>query len=280
MVKHGLGRGFESLIPTELVDEEFDPTADETTGEKLLEIDIAKIERDKDQPRKKFDEEALNELASSIKQFGVLSPIVVVKDGDKYQIVAGERRYRAAKIAGLSKIPAIVRTLDAQNRLELSIIENAQREDLNAIELATAYAKLKEQFNMDNAEVAKRIGKNKTTIINSLRLLKLPDVAKKAMREHNLSEGVMRPLVTAEIEVVEEAVPKIIEEHWTARQVEQFIAARKKKSSTRAVKTDAYAREEVKLTEKYGHKVRIGAKSVTFSCKNEEELKELLRKLA
>ena len=99
MVKHGLGRGFESLIPTELVDEEFDPTADETIGEKLLEIDISKIERDKDQPRKKFDEEALNELASSIKQFGVLSPIVVVKDGDKYQIVAGERRYRAAKIA-------------------------------------------------------------------------------------------------------------------------------------------------------------------------------------
>lgn len=279
MVKHGLGRGFESLIPTELVDEEFDPTADEVKGEKLVEIELSKIERDKDQPRKNFNEEALNELASSIKQFGVLSPIVVVKIEDKYQIVAGERRWRAAKLAGLSTIPAIVRTLDAQNRLELSIIENAQREDLNAIELATAYAKLKEQFNMDNAQVAERIGKNKTTIINSLRLLKLPDMAKKAMREHNLSEGVMRPLVTAEIEIVEEAVPKIIEEHWTARQVEQFIASHKKRSSAVATKSSIYAKEEVKLADKFKSKVRIGTKSITFSCKNEDELKELIKKL-
>lgn len=279
MVKHGLGRGFESLIPTELVDEEFDPTADEVKGEKLVEIELSKIERDKDQPRKNFNEEALNELASSIKQFGVLSPIVVVKIEDKYQIVAGERRWRAAKLAGLSTIPAIVRTLDAQNRLELSIIENAQREDLNAIELATAYAKLKEQFNMDNAQVAERIGKNKTTIINSLRLLKLPDMAKKAMREHNLSEGVMRPLVTAEIEIVEEAVPKIIEEHWTARQVEQFIASHKKRSSAVATKSSIYAKEEVKLADKFKSKVRIGTKSITFSCKNEDELKELIKRL-
>lgn len=279
MVKHGLGRGFESLIPTELVDEEFDPTADEVKGEKLIELKISEIEPDKEQPRKSFDEEALNELASSIKQFGVLSPIVVVKIEDKYQIVAGERRWRAAKIAGIPKIPAIVRTLDAQNRLELSIIENAQREDLNAIELATAYAKLKEQFNMDNAQVAERIGKNKTTIVNSLRLLKLPDMAKKAMREYNLSEGVMRPLVTAEIEIVEEAVPKIIKEHWTARQVEQFIASHKKRSSAVATKTSAYAKEEVKLADKFQSKVRIGMKSITFSCKNEDELKNLIKKL-
>ena len=279
MVKHGLGRGFESLIPTELVDEEFDPTADEVKGEKLVELKISEVEPNKDQPRKNFNEEALNELASSIKQFGVLSPIVVVRIEDKYQIVAGERRFRAAKLAGLSTIPAIVRTLDAQNQLELSIIENAQREDLNAIELATAYAKLKEQFNMDNAQVAERIGKNKTTIINSLRLLKLPDMAKKAMREHNLSEGVMRPLVTAEIEIVEEAVPKIIEEHWTARQVEQFIASHKKRSSAVATKTSIYAKEEVKLADKFKSKVRIGTKSITFSCKNEDELKELIKKL-
>lgn len=279
MAKHGLGRGFESLIPTELVDDEFDPTAD-SDKHTLVELKLTDIVRDENQPRMNFNEEALNELAESIKQHGVLSPIVVVKEGNKYQIVAGERRWRAAKIAGLFKIPAIVRTLDAQNRLELSIVENAQREDLNAIELATAYAKLKDQFNMSSAQVAEKVGKNSATVINTLRLLKLPDVAKKAMREHNLSEGVMRPLVSVDLEVVEEALPKIVSEHWTARQVEQFIATRKKKSSVRAVKTDVYAREEKKLTDKYGYKVRIGAKSVTFSCKNDEELKALLSKLA
>ncbi|MBR5408373.1 ParB/RepB/Spo0J family partition protein [Candidatus Saccharibacteria bacterium] len=278
MAKHGLGRGFESLIPTELVDEEFDPTVDDDKS-KLVEIELTKIVRDEDQPRKDFDVVALEELADSIRQFGVLSPIVVVKIDDNYQIVAGERRYRAAKLAGLSKIPAIVRTLDAQNRLELSIIENAQREDLNAIELATAYAKLKSQFNMSNAEVAKRVGKKEGTIVNSLRLLKLPDEAKKAMREHHLSEGVMRPLISAEPEVIKAALPRLIEESWTARQVEQFIASKKKKSSAMATKTHIYAKQEVKLSDKYNSKVRIGVKSVTFSCKNEKELKELLSKL-
>ena len=160
MAKHGLGRGFESLIPTELVNIDFDPTAEDDKG-KLVEIELDKIVRDEEQPRKEFSEKALNELASSIKQFGVLSPIVVVKKDDDYQIVAGERRWRAAKLAGLDKIPAIIRTLDAQNRLELSIIENAQREDLNAIELATAYAKLKSQFNMTDQDVADRVGKSK-----------------------------------------------------------------------------------------------------------------------
>ena len=278
MAKHGLGRGFESLIPTELVDEEFDPTVDDDKS-KLVEIELTKIVRDEDQPRKDFDAAALEELADSIRQFGVLSPIVVVKIDDNYQIVAGERRYRAAKLAGLSKIPAIIRTLDAQNRLELSIIENAQREDLNAIELATAYAKLKSQFNMSNAEVAKRVGKKEGTIVNSLRLLKLPDEAKKAMREHHLSEGVMRPLISAEPEVIKAALPRLIEESWTARQVEQFIASKKKKSSAMATKTHIYAKQEVKLSDKYNSKVRIGVKSVTFSCKNEKELKELLSKL-
>ena len=276
--KHGLGRGFESLIPTELVDDEFDPTAD-VVLDALSEIELDKIERDPDQPRKDFDKEALDALALSIKEHGVLSPIVVIKNEDKYMIVAGERRWRAAKIAGLSKIPAIVRTLDAQNRLELSIIENAQREDLSAIELATAYAKLKNQFNMSNAEIAKRIGKSEIAITNSLRLLNLPDNAKEAMRAHKLTEGVMRPLIKAEKKTIDAVLPKIIEEGWSARQVEQFMASSKKKSSTVAVKTMSYRKQEVALQDKYAAKVRIGAKSITFSCKDENELKELIEKL-
>jgi len=279
MVKHGLGRGFDSLIPTDLIDENFDPTADEDTSvSKLQEVDIDKIVRDEDQPRKKFDDHALKMLSDNIKEHGILQPIVVVKDGDKYKIVAGERRWRAAKMAKLEKMPVIVRTLDAQNRLELSIIENAQREDLNAIELATAYAKLKSQFNMTAKDIAERVGKSESSIQNTLRLLNLPDSAKTAMMEHNLPEGVMRPLVSADKEVIEKAVPLIVSEGWTARRVEQFIASNKKKSSAVAVKTDAYAKKELRLTEKFGAKVKIKARSVTFSCKNEEELVELLKK--
>ena len=278
MKKAVLGRGFESLIPTELVDEEFDPTADDEVGQKLVEIKIEEIVRDEEQPRKDFDPEALDALASSIKEHGILSPIVVVRMDGQYKIVAGERRYRAAKIAGLRRIPAIVRTLDDQNRLELSIIENAQREDLNAIELATAYAKLKNQFNLSNEEIAKRVGKKKITVENTLRLLNLPDEAKKAMRKYKLSEGVMRPLVAADERDVKKVLPRIIEEGWTVRRVEQFMAEKKKASSARAVKLNTYKKQEAKLSEKYAANVRISTTKITFSCKNEKELDKLLKR--
>ena len=166
MTGRGLGRGFDSLIPTDLVDDDFDITATQDAKEsQLVELEIDLIAPDMEQPRKDFSVEALNALADSIREHGVLQPIVVVREGEKYKIVAGERRYRASKLAGLLKIPAIIRTLDAQNRLELSIIENAQREDLNAIEMATAYAKLKNQFNLSPAEIAKRVGKSESSVI-------------------------------------------------------------------------------------------------------------------
>ena len=276
----GLGRGFSSLIPTDLIDDEFDPTAEaDAKVSKLIEVDIEKISRDEGQPRKNFSEESLAELAASIKEHGVIQPLVVIEENGKYIIVAGERRWRAAKMAGLSKLPVIVRTLDSQNRLELSIIENAQREDLNPIELATAYAKLKNQFNMTVSEIAERVGKSESAVINTMRLLNLPEDAKKAMVEYGLSEGVMRPLITAESTVIEKAVPLIISEGWSARRVEQYIAANRKKSSAVAVKTDAQAKEETALAEKYGVKVRVAARSVTFSVKDEKELTELLAKL-
>lgn len=279
MAKHGLGRGFESLIPTDLVDEEFDPTAD-VDAQTIVDIKITDIVRDEEQPRQNFDTEALEALADSIREHGILSPIVVVKEEDKYKIVAGERRWRAAKIAGLLKVPAIVRTLDAQNRLELSIIENAQREDLSAIELATAYAKLKSQFNLSEEEIAKRVGKKKTSVENTMRLLNLPDFAKKAMREHKLSEGVMRPLVAMDEKIIEKAIPLIVDEGWSVRQVQRFIASKKKNSSAKAMKASAYMKQEEKLGQKYASKVRIGVKSVTFSVKNEKELKKLLDALS
>ena len=183
----GLGRGFSSLIPTDLVDEEFDITAEsDKEVSKLLEIKVSEITRDENQPRQTFTEESLAELAASIKQHGVLQPLVVIEEDGKYVIVAGERRWRAAKMAGLETVPAIVRTIDSQNRLELSIIENAQREDLNPIELATAYAKLKSQFNLSVKEIAERVGKSESSVMNTMRLLNLPEDAKKAMVENGL----------------------------------------------------------------------------------------------
>lgn len=141
--KSALGRGFESLLPTELFDEAFDPTSEQDAQmSDLRQLPIDSIEVDQQQPRKTFEEEAMQALADSIKRHGVLQPIVVIKKGEKYRIVAGERRYRASKMAGLKKIPALIRTLSAQNRLELSLIENVQRQDLNVIEVATGYLKI------------------------------------------------------------------------------------------------------------------------------------------
>lgn len=276
----GLGRGFESLIPTELIDDEFDPTASEDKKEsKLKEIKIEDIVRDEEQPRRDFNKEAIEALASSIKEHGVLQPIVVTREDGKYKIVAGERRWRASKLAGLKTIPAIVRTLDSQNRLELSIIENAQREDLNAIELATAYAKLKTQFNLSTEDIAAKVGKNETTIQNTMRLLSLPESAKKVMVKEHLTEGVMRPLVSCDETTIDKILPKIVAEGWTARKVERYLADTKKKSSAKAIKLDAYRKQEDKLIEKYQVQAVIRARSLTFKCRSEAELQELLKKL-
>ena len=277
----GLGRGFESLIPTELVDEEFDITAvEDKKGSELKELKLTDIVRDEDQPRHEFSKEAIEALAASIKEHGVLQPIVVTKEDGKYKIVAGERRWRASKIAGLDKIPAIVRTIDSQNRLELSIIENAQREDLNAIELATAYAKLKTQFNLSSEDIAAKVGKSEASIQNTMRLLNLPDDVKKIMVKEKLSEGVMRPLVSADEKTMRKVLPKIIKEGWTARKVERYFADTKKKSSAAAIKRDAYRKEEDTLSAKYNAVARITGRSLTFRCKNDAELKELIKKLS
>ena len=277
----GLGRSFESLIPTELIDEEFDPTATEDKKEsKLKELKIDEIVRDEEQPRREFDKDALEALAASIKEHGVLQPIVVTREEGKYKIVAGERRWRASKIAGLDKIPAIIRTLDSQNRLELSIIENAQREDLNAIELATAYAKLSAQFNLSPEEIAAKVGKSEQTIHNTLRLLNLPDDVKKIMVKEKLTEGVMRPLVSRDEATIKKVLPKIIKEGWTARKVERYFAETKKKSSSTAIKRAEYIKVENALSAKYNKPVKITGRSLTFKCKNESELKKIIEKLS
>ena len=218
-------------------------------------------------------------LAASIKEHGVLQPIVVTKEEGKYKIVAGERRWRAAKIAGLKTIPSIVRTLDSQNRLELSIIENAQREDLNAIELATAYAKLKTQFNLSTEDIAAKVGKSETTIQNTMRLLSLPEEAKKVMVKEKLSEGVMRPLVSRDEETINKLLPKIVKEGWTSRKVERYLAEHKKHSSAASIKRGKHIKEENALTAKYNTSAVIHGRSLTFRCKSEADLQELIKNL-
>ena len=276
----GLGRGFESLIPTELIDDEFDPTAQEDKKEsQLVELKLSEIVRDEEQPRREFSQDAIDALAASIKEHGVLQPIVVTKEDGKYKIVAGERRWRAAKIAGLDKIPAIVRTLDSQNRLEISIIENAQREDLNAIELATAYAKLKNQFNLSAEDIAAKVGKSEQTIQNTLRLLTLPEEAKRIMVKEKLTEGVMRPLVSRDEATIKKVLPKIVKEGWTARKVERYFATTKPKSSTAAIKSYMQKKDEDALSAKYNAVARISGYSLTFKCKNESDLQKLIKSL-
>lgn len=274
----GLGRGFESLIPTDLVDEEFDLTASEDkTSSELKHLKLDDIIRDEEQPRREFNREALEALASSIAEHGVLQPIVVTKEDGKYKIVAGERRWRAAKIAGLDKIPAIVRTLDSQNRLELSIIENAQREDLNAIELATAYAKLQTQFNLTAEEIGVKVGKSEQSVNNTLRLLTLPDSVKKVMVKEKLTEGVMRPLVAKDEKTIKKVLPKIVKEGWTARQVERYVAIHKPKSSTAAIKSIKQKKTEDALSAKFDATVVINNQSLTFKCKSETDLENLIK---
>ncbi|HTJ73144.1 MAG TPA: ParB/RepB/Spo0J family partition protein [Verrucomicrobiae bacterium] len=233
-VKKGLGRGFDSLIPTELLDESFDPTAaqDDRVSE-LRHIKIDEIFADPDQPRRSFDESALEELAASIAEHGILQPIVVTSRQEGYQIVAGERRYRAAKIAGLDKLPALVRTLTDQHKLELSLIENLQRRDLNPLETATAYLKLRDQFNLTLDEIGHRVGgKSVSTISNTLRLLRLPESVREALLDGRLREGQARPLVNLDEKVINEVLPRILAEEWSARKIEQFIVQLKKAATS------------------------------------------------
>lgn len=287
MTARGLGRGFESLIPTEVIEDEFDPTAPEDAQvSKLVELKLDDVEPDEEQPRRDFKPEQLETLAASIREYGVLQPIVVVKMDGKYRIVAGERRWRASKLAEMKKIPAIVRTLDDQNRLELSLIENVQREDLNAIETATAYAKLKNQFNLSTAEIGDRVGKSESAVINTMRLLNLPESAKKMMVEKGLKEGQMRPLVTADPEVIERVLPRIVAEDWSARKVEQYMVAVKAGRQVRkqTIGKDKYDEltERVAKRLKTGVRVRVSARGtgdLMIKFNNEKELEEICSKL-
>lgn len=291
--KKGLGRGFASLIPTELLDESFDPTAgeDERISD-LRNIKISEITADPDQPRRFFDQTSLNELAASVKEHGVIQPIVVTSGDDGYVIVAGERRFRAAQLAGLDKLPALVRTLSGQHRLEISLIENLQRRDLNVLETATAYLKLRDQFNLTLDEIGKRVGgKSVSAISNTLRLLRLPDSVKTALRDGVLKEGQARPLIGLDEAVVSEVLPQIIKDDWSARRVEQFIVQYKQAqrgpvvAKPKVIDTEPYEDDTRRLAERLAAKVDIstnarGGGKIVIKFKDASEYERISKLLS
>lgn len=289
--KKGLGRGFDSLIPTELLDESFDPTAeqDERVSD-LRYIKLASIMPDPDQPRREFDDDALVELSKSIKEHGVLQPVVVRPHGDGYMIVAGERRFRASKLAKLDRIPALVRTLSGQHRLELSLIENIQRRDLNPLETATAYLKLRDQFNLTLDDIGKRVGKTSAAIANTMRLLRLPGAVRDVVARGELSEGQARSLTSLPEEEILRVVPRIIKEQWSARTIEHYVSNYKKLHGTastkgrKAVRSSRFIREEESFAKRFGTPVvvketRKGAGRIIISFKDQADFERIAKLL-
>lgn len=288
MAKKGLGRGFSSLIPTEMiVDEKIDSELGlEYDKSQLKELKISDISPDPEQPRRHFNKEKLEELANSIRIHGILQPIVVVRKNSKFLIVAGERRYRASKLAGLERVPAVVRELSDQNRLELSLIENIQRDNLNVLEMAEAYLKLREQFNLTAKEIGERVGgRSESAVLNTLRLLKLPQIVKDYIISGELKEGQARPLLKIGEETIKKILPKIIEENWSSRKIEQFLVNYKKQieesKKVEPKKVNNPFEKTVKhISKKLSADVDIktsarGSGKIVIKFKSEEELKRL-----
>lgn len=294
--KKGLGRGFDSLIPTDLIDDSFDPnSAYDPTARQDEQVSkggtlaVASIQANPDQPRRSFDQDAIEELAHSIKEHGIIQPILVTPKGDGYEVVAGERRFRAAQLAGLKEVPVIIRSLTDQNQLELSLIENIQRRDLNSIETATAYAKLRDQFNLTNEQIAQRVHKSASGVTNTMRLLKLPKEVVSLIAEGQISEGQARPLIGQDIDIIVKLIPRIIAEEWSARKVEQYVVNLKKGAAAEAPMKPAQleAQHEAaieSLRNRLATKVNIrtnakGAGKIVINFKDQsdlERIKELL----
>ena len=287
MVKKGLGRGLGALIPGIGDDSAFsdiDEILNNTITIKKMEnnnsiktVRIMDIEPCKSQPRTNFDEESLKSLAESIKNFGIIQPIIVrpISNGTRYEIIAGERRWRAAQIAGLKEVPIVIRELDAENMMELALVENLQRVDLNPIDEALGYKTLQEKYNLNQEQIAERIGKNRSTIANSLRILNLPQEIKELIEIGDISFGHARALSSLSSEAKQKQVAeKIIRNDLSVRATEKLIKSMQKSGKK---ETNQSASEEMKiylhgiekkLEDKFGTKVKI----TTSKNKNKIEI--------
>lgn len=282
--KPGLGRGFETLLP-----QNFDASLLLTDEDRIQKFAPDRIEPNRDQPRTTFDEDSLKGLAESIKQFGILQPLVVTPlAGGKYELIAGERRWRAAQMAGLDKVPVIVRSTKELEKLELALIENVQRVDLSPLEQAVSIERLHQQFSMSYEVIGKRLGKAPSTINNIVRLLQLPQSAREALAEKKITEGHARAILSLKDapERQEELLWSIINEGWNVRQAERYVTSHKagvveKKEVKSRVDTET---DETKvLGERLGTSVQIRrtAKGGKLELKfaSDEDLERLIKLL-
>ena len=295
-LKRGLGKGLDSLIPTNVMMESevkhstvSTASSAEEGKDGTLMVKLSKVEPNRVQPRKNFDEDSLQELAESLKQFGMLQPILVQNRGDYYEIIAGERRWRAAKIAGLKEVPVIVRELTDQEIVEISLIENIQREDLNPIEEAQAYKRLLTEFHLKQDEVAERVSKSRTAVTNSMRLLKLCDEVQKMVVDDMISTGHARALIS--IEDPEEQyliAQKIFDEKLSVREVEKLVKDLHKppKPPKEENKTLQAIYQEIseRLKQSLSTKVSVSAKQngagkIEIEFYNHEDLERLLERI-
>lgn len=287
--KMGLGKGLDSMIPPKATAKaakasQKSDSAVSKTGETILKIN--QVEPNKKQPRKFFNEEALQELSESIKQHGIVQPLVVAKKDDYYEIIAGERRWRAAKLAGLKEVPVVIKDYSPQEIMEVALIENIQREDLNPVEEARAYQNLIKEYNLKQEELAQRVSKSRSAITNSLRLLKLSDEVLDMLMEEAISSGHARALLALEDKEQQlQVAEKIISDKLSVRDIEKLVKAINnpvKKAPKKELKNDfVYKDIEEQLKQKIGTKVRINRKSedkgkVEIEYYSQDELEKIV----
>lgn len=282
--KSGLGRGIESLISSD-----FDKAILDDSKERVQKLFIKQLQPLKGQPRKHFDQVALDELASSIKHYGILQPLIVTSnDDDTYTIIAGERRWRAAQLAGLDQVPAIIRKQKDQEKLEIALIENVQRVDLSPLEQAVSIERLHTEFGISYNDIGLRLGKANTTVHNIVRLLQLPESALTALQKAQISEGHARAILSLKgaPEKQEQLLNLIITKNWSVRQAEQFAVATKQADTSTQVVTRRMAVETPstkKLGDRLHTKVTIkrtahgGRLEIHF--KDDEDLDSILAQL-
>lgn len=282
--KMGLGKGLDSMIPPKATGKVENEDKMSKTGETILKIN--EVEPNKNQPRKNFNEDSLLELSESIKLHGIVQPLVVSKQKDYYEIIAGERRWRAAKLAGLKEVPVVIKDYTPQEIMEVALIENIQREDLNPVEEAKAYQGLIKEYNLKQDEVAEKVSKSRTAITNSLRLLKLDDRVLDMLVDENISSGHARALLgLSDKEQQYSMAMKIFDEKLSVRETEKLVKninVPTKMKPKKELKNDFVYRDlEEKLKQKIGTKVRINRKTeqkgkIEIEYYSPEELEKIL----
>lgn len=288
--RNGLGKGLDSLIPTKAennIKKEKSVSAEEKKAENYGEINVKinLVEPNREQPRKDFDEDALLELADSIKQFGILQPLLVQKKKDYYEIIAGERRWRAAKLAGMKEVPVLIKNYTDQEIVEISLIENIQRENLNPIEEAMAYKRLLEEFNLKQDEVAERVSKSRTAVTNSMRLLKLSDRVQQMIVDDMISTGHARALLAIDDEEQQyNLANKIFDEKLSVRETEKLVKSlknpKKQIKKEKIEHTFVYENLEERMKNVIGTKVSVNPKAngkgkIEIEYYSEEELERI-----